>query len=76
VVSVAVARGAHFVEVEMTRTGDALRVTLTDDGDTRARDLGEREFIDIADRVGALGGRIEAVLAERARLVVEVPCVS
>jgi signal transduction histidine kinase len=66
----AAASGATFMEVIVERDDDDLRATLTDDGQPGPDDL-----VHVADRLGAVGGRIEAP-PPGARLVLVVPCAS
>jgi signal transduction histidine kinase len=62
----AVRRGATHADITATRASTTLRVTVTDDGDEPRPPLQP-----VADRVGALGGR----LASRAGgLEAEIPC--
>jgi signal transduction histidine kinase len=60
------ARGATFVGVDVRRDADRLVVALDDDGAPRSR-----RPIHVADRVGALGGRIELGPSS---LQAELPC--
>jgi signal transduction histidine kinase len=51
----AAGRGATFVSVDVNREGERLLVTVKDDGSDRSSPL-----IHLADRIGALGGSLEA----------------
>jgi signal transduction histidine kinase len=61
-------RGATLVAVGARQIGDRLVVTVSDDGDARARGL-----VHVADRVGAVGGELEV---GRTGLKAEIPCAS
>jgi signal transduction histidine kinase len=61
-------RGATVVAVRARQIGDRLVVNLSDDGDDRAGGL-----VHVADRVGAVGGELEA---GRTGLRAEIPCAS
>jgi signal transduction histidine kinase len=62
----AAARDATFVSVAVVRVSDRLVVTAADDGADR-----DSALVHVADRVGALGGSVEA---ESTTLRAEIPC--
>jgi signal transduction histidine kinase len=59
-------RGATFVSVALRRDRDRLVVTVEDDGGAR-----DSPLVHVNDRVGALGGAVEAAATE---LRAEIPC--
>ena len=62
----AAARGASFAAVAASRAGDRLIVSIEDDGARR-----DGPLVHVADRVGALGGSVEA---DATTLRAELPC--
>jgi signal transduction histidine kinase len=59
-------RDASHVIVDIVQDGEWLVITVEDDGCNRTS-----RFVDVADRVGALSGRLTV---ERTRLKAELPC--
>ena len=59
-------RDASHVTVDIVQDGEWLVITVEDDGSNRTS-----RFVDVADRVGALSGRLTV---ERTRLKAELPC--
>jgi signal transduction histidine kinase len=75
---IAVHAGATRAAVDAKVVGDSLVITVSAAGAKRAdRELDGR-FIDLEDRIGALGGRLHVEHDEPARLTVraEIPCAS
>ena len=62
----AAARGASFAAIDVARSGDRLRLDLSDDGAPRTAPL-----VHVADRIGALGG---VMRAGSRTLRAEIPC--
>ena len=75
---VAVHAGATKAEVDARRVGDSLVITVSADGAQWAETALEDRFIDLEDRIGALGGQLHVEHDEPARLTVraEIPCAS
>jgi signal transduction histidine kinase len=75
---VAVHAGATKAAVDARRVGDSLVITVRADGAQRADTELEGRFIDLEDRIGALGGQLHIEHDEPARLTVraEIPCAS
>ena len=75
---VAVNVGATKAAVDARRVGDVLVITVGADGAQWADTELERRFIDLEDRIGALGGQLHVDHDQPARLTVraEIPCVS
>jgi signal transduction histidine kinase len=75
---VAVHVGATKATVDARRVGDSLVITVRADGAQRADGGPERRFIDLEDRIGALGGQLHVEYNEPAQLTVraEIPCAS
>ena len=75
---VAVHTGATKAAVDARRVGDSLVITVRADGAQRADTELEGRFIDLEDRIGALGGQLRVEHDEPSRLTVraEIPCVS
>ncbi len=67
--------GAKQVSIDLRETGDALRLTITDDGSGGARLTSGGGLRGLADRVEALGGRftVEGSPGIGSRILVEVP---
>jgi signal transduction histidine kinase len=59
-------RDAGHVTVDIVQDGEWLMITVEDDGSDRTS-----QFVDVADRVGALSGRLSV---EPTRLKAELPC--
>ncbi len=59
-------RDASHVTVDIVQDGEWLMITVEDDGSNRTS-----RFVDVADRVGALSGRLTV---ERTRRKAELPC--
>jgi signal transduction histidine kinase len=74
---VAVHAGATKAEVDARLVGDSLVISVRADGARRVDEL-EGRFIDLEDRIGALGGQLRVEHDEPSRLTVraEIPCVS
>jgi signal transduction histidine kinase len=75
---VAVQAGATKAAVDARRVGDSLVITVYVEGAQPADTELEGRFIDLEDRVGALGGQLHVEHHEPARLTVraEIPCAS
>ena len=75
---VAVHAGATKAAVDARRVGDSLVITVSADGAQWAETALENRFIDLEDRIGALGGQLHVEHDEPARLTVraEIPCAS
>jgi signal transduction histidine kinase len=75
---VAVHVGATKAAVDARRVGDSLVITVSADGAQRADTELQRRFVDLEDRIGALGGQLHVEHDEPARLTVraEIPCAS
>ena len=75
---VAVHAGATKVAVDARRVGDSLVITVRADSAERADTELEGRFIDLEDRIGALGGHLHIEHDEPAQLTVraEIPCAS
>jgi signal transduction histidine kinase len=75
---VAVHAGATKAAVDARRVGDSLMITVRADGAQRADSELEGTFIDLEDRIGALGGQLHVEHDEPSRLTVraEIPCAS
>jgi signal transduction histidine kinase len=75
---IAVHAGATKTVVDARRVGGSLVITVRSDGVQRADSELDGTFIDLEDRIGALGGRLRVEHEEHSRLTVraEIPCVS
>jgi signal transduction histidine kinase len=75
---VAAHAGATKAEVDARVVGDSLVITVRADGAQRADTEVEERFIDLEDRIGALGGRLHVEHDVPGRLTVraEIPCAS
>lgn len=75
---IAVHAGATRAAVDAKVVGDSLVITVSADGAQRADTELEGRFIDLEDRIGALGGHLRVEHDEPSRLTVraEIPCVS
>ena len=75
---IAVHAGATKAAIDARRVGDSLVITISADGAQRADSELDGRFIDLEDRIGALGGRLRVEHDEPARLTVraEIPCAS
>jgi signal transduction histidine kinase len=75
---VAARAGATKAAVDASRVGDSLVITVMLDGAQRDDTELESRFIDLEDRIGALGGRLRVEHDESTRLTVraEIPCAS
>jgi signal transduction histidine kinase len=76
--SIAVLAGADSATVDVRRDGNRLLVEVTDDGVSDPDTELETRIVDLADRVGALEGRIriEQVPAGAITIRAEIPCES
>jgi signal transduction histidine kinase len=70
--------GATKAAVDARVVGDSLVITVSADGAQRADTELEGRFIDLEDRIGALGGQLRVEHDEPVRLTIraEIPCVS
>jgi signal transduction histidine kinase len=70
--------GATKAAVDARRVGDSLVITVRVEGAQRDDTELESRFIDLEDRIGALGGRLRVEHDEPAELTVraEIPCAS
>ena len=75
---IALHAGATRATVDGRRVGDSLVITVSADGTQRADSQLEGRFIDLEDRIGALGGRLHVEHDELTQLTVraEIPCAS
>jgi signal transduction histidine kinase len=75
---VAVHAGATKVAVDAKVVGDSLLITVSADGADSFDSELEGRFIDLEDRIGALGGQLRVEHEEPRRLTVraEIPCAS
>jgi signal transduction histidine kinase len=75
---IAVHAGAIRAAVHAKVVGDSLVITVSTDGARRADSELDGRFIDLEDRIGALGGRLRVEYDEPGRLTVgaEIPCAS
>ncbi len=75
---VAIHAGATKAAVDARRVGDSLVITVSADGAQWAETALENGFIDLEDRIGALGGQLYVEHDEPAGLMVraEIPCAS
>ncbi len=75
---VAIHAGATKAAVDARRVGDSLVITVSADGAQWAETALENGFIDLEDRIGALGGQLYVEHDEPAGLTVraEIPCAS
>ena len=75
---IAVRAGATSAAVDARRVGDSLVITVRADGAQRADTELDGRFVDLEDRIGALGGQLHIEHDEAARLTVraEIPCAS
>jgi signal transduction histidine kinase len=73
---VAVHAGATKAAVDARRVGDSLVITVRADGAQQSDTDLESRFIDLEDRIGALGGHLHVEHDDPARLTVraEIPC--
>jgi signal transduction histidine kinase len=70
--------GATRAAIDAKVVGDSLVVTVSADGTQRADSELDGRFIDLEDRIGALGGRLQVEHDEPSHLTVraEIPCAS
>lgn len=75
---IAVHAGATRAAVDARRAGDSLVITVRADGAQRADTELDGRFVDLEDRIGALGGQLHIEHDEPSRLTVraEIPCAS
>jgi signal transduction histidine kinase len=76
--AIAVHAGATRAAVDTTHAGDWLMITVVAEGAGPLDEELDGRFIDLEDRIGALGGHLSIERAESRRLTVraEIPCAS